>query len=156
MRDPSLSPIQTRFAALNLSDCQLVGLRSVRGVAGEREAVCLDLMMVHGTEANMWRPATMVFLGCAALNVDFDFWAKEACGDTIDEGSCTGDAEVVVALLHEHHGVREGVQPLSTLTAFTINLCSPSGLVRVVARDFVISYADEGMTLGGNASVPPR
>jgi hypothetical protein len=129
-----------RVAALNLADCRLLQLRVIEPGPGGGQRVATSLLVVTGENADEYRPATLTFERCAALRMAVDFWVKHACGDTIEDFTVRSDRDAVLGVLHDSSPVRERSQPASSLYAFTLALCSPSGDVLVVAEDFSVSY----------------
>lgn len=99
------------------------------------DVVKLDLALITGEHADVWVPGTVTFLGCAAVYVEIDVWAKHHCSDMIADTTCLHDPDGIAIL--NIADARAPTDPLlEEMLTFELKLVPPSGLIRVVARDF--------------------
>jgi hypothetical protein len=129
--------VRHRFLEQNYSDCQLLTIRTERGQGGEGERLHLDLLLLSGENADLWVPATLTFIDLGWLKTDIDFWSKQGCSDTLEEGTCEFDSNAISAALAQHPR-RTKTQDVTNFLVFTLRLCSPAGGLEVFARDFIL------------------
>jgi hypothetical protein len=131
-----MTDVAVRFNQLNLSDCLLLYVHV--DPAEPYDEVSLGLSLISGPHADQWKPAVLRFIGCAAVRMHMDMWAKSVCAHNIggsEAESVAGDASELLTSLNDF---RERDQPVASLVTFRIDLVSPSGELAIVARDFAL------------------
>ena len=127
-----------RFRDINLSDCELIGMRTLRNGETNLAEVHFQLKLVTGTHADQRILGEWSFFECATLFVDIDFWEKHYAGDAIAEATCQKDPDGL-AKLERLDSSRPQSQRLNEFWLFTISMIASGGTIRVFARDFALT-----------------
>ena len=130
--------VPERFRDINLSDCELVGMRTLRNGKTSLDEVHFQLKLVAGAHADQRVHGELSFLECATLYVDIDFWEKHYAGDAIAEATCRKDPDGI-ASLDRLDSSRQQIQRLNEFWLFTISMVASGGTIRVLARDFMLT-----------------
>ena len=134
--------VPERFRDINLSDCELVGMRTLRNTETGSDEVHFQLMLISGAHADERIPGELSFPDCATLQLDIDFWEKHYAGNAILEAKCQKDPDAVAAL-ERLDSSRQRIQRLNEFWLFTITMHASGGIIRVLARDFMLIASGE-------------
>lgn len=134
----TLDAIRTEFNNIDFNEAILLTF-AFRDF-GDQHQIAFDIDLAEydpslrnpsGTYSWSYKPITLTFLHCFIVGMEIDAIFGHAAGHTMDTGNCSALEEWKWTLveMHPDSDVREYLH-------FRLELCAPSGVVNIVAKDF--------------------
>ncbi len=123
-----------RFNKIEWHDSKLRGLSLLTVGSEEQVRVSLELL-----GKGSYSPAEITFHDCAYFQADVYSHAKLQCSDDISGAECRADSQWKTSVSKPSpHDPILGGRGLDEYLHYEIYLCSPSGTINILAKDFVL------------------